>query len=96
MRKRVVAAATLIAAAVVLVLNVVPSSAQQQPQPIAVELLTPRSTFTDDVDLRVKIKHRGERRIIANDKNPDRTVVARITLQPNPSSLGTRTLARSS
>ena len=80
-RNRIAAGAMVTAAALALVLQELPSSAQE-PEPIAIELLTPRSVFTDDVDLKAKIKHHGERRIVANDKDPSRTVVARITLQP--------------
>jgi hypothetical protein len=34
--------------------SVVPSVAQTEPPPIAVEPLTPRSEFTDDVDLKIR------------------------------------------
>ena len=80
-RNRIAAGAVVMATALALVFQVLPSSAQE-PEPITIELLTPRSLFTDDVDLKVRTKHRGERRIVANDKDPSRTVVARITLQP--------------
>ena len=62
-----------------------PSSAQEPPPPIAVEILTPRSEFTDDVAIRVKLKLTGERRSSRTTINmdaPSRTVVARITVQP--------------
>jgi quercetin dioxygenase-like cupin family protein len=45
---------TLIAVLLVGVANVLPSAAQQPP--IATEFLTGRAVFTDDVDLRLKIK----------------------------------------
>ncbi|MBD0282325.1 MAG: cupin domain-containing protein [Thermoleophilaceae bacterium] len=44
--------------------NVLPSAAQQQPQPIASEPLTGRAVFTDDVDLKLKIKLQGEKRAL--------------------------------
>jgi quercetin dioxygenase-like cupin family protein len=82
-RNRLVAGAVLTAAALAMILQVLPSAAQE-PVPIVVEELTPRSEFTDNVDLKAKVKERGEhRRIVANDKDPSRTVVARITLQPD-------------
>ena len=62
-----------------------PSSAQESPPPIAVEVLTPRSEFTDDVAIRIKVKLAGERRSSRTTINmdaPSRTVVARITVQP--------------
>ena len=63
--------------------SVLPSGAQEEPLPIAVELLTPRSTFTDDVALKFRYKLDGHsRRHVINSKDPSRTVVARITVQP--------------
>ena len=58
---------------------VVPSFAQQPPAPIAVELLTGRATFTDNVKLTFKLKDEHQ---TINVKVPSRTVVARITVQP--------------
>jgi quercetin dioxygenase-like cupin family protein len=80
-RKIAILASAMLVAIVALVVSAMPSSAQQPPPPIAVEELTPRSVFTDDVDLKAKVKHNGTREI-ANDKNPSRTVTARITVQP--------------
>ena len=62
-----------------------PSSAQEPPPPINVEVLTPRSQFTDDVAIRIKIKLEGGRRpsrTTINMAAPSKTVVARITVQP--------------
>ncbi|HEX6299676.1 MAG TPA: cupin domain-containing protein [Acidimicrobiia bacterium] len=65
-----------------IVLGTVPLAAQEDPPPIAAEFLTPRSTFTDDVDLLVKIKPDGERTTVVKEKDPSQTVVARFTVQP--------------
>jgi quercetin dioxygenase-like cupin family protein len=62
--------------------NVLPSAAQQPPPPIATEFLTGRAVFTDDVDLKVKIKHHGRKRIAVKSEDPSRTLVARFTVQP--------------
>ncbi len=63
--------------------SVLPSGAQEEPPPIAVELLTPRSEFTDKVGLKVRYKLDGtRRRRVANVRDASRTVVARITVQP--------------
>jgi quercetin dioxygenase-like cupin family protein len=62
-----------------------PSAAQEPPPPIALELLTPRSTFTDDVDFRIRYKLEGTDRPSRNVlhlEDPSRTAVARITVQP--------------
>jgi quercetin dioxygenase-like cupin family protein len=59
-----------------------PSAAQEAPPPIGVEILTPRSTFTDDVDLKVKVKLSGQSTKVVNVEDPSRTVVARFTVQP--------------
>lgn len=63
------------------VATVLPASADSHPPPIAVEELTPRSTFTDDVTLRLKAEDdHGSRKARLND--PSLTTVARITVQP--------------
>lgn len=62
-----------------------PSGAEEvtpAPAAIAVELLTPRSSFTDDVRLKVRLKLDGRRADVVNLKDPSSTVVARITVQP--------------
>jgi quercetin dioxygenase-like cupin family protein len=53
-----------------------------QPQPIAIELLTPRSQITDAVSGQIKIKLDGTATDVINMKNLSRTAVARITVQP--------------
>jgi quercetin dioxygenase-like cupin family protein len=59
-----------------------PSAAQEPPPPIATEFLTPRSGFTDDVDLKVKLRLSGQPTSVVNVEDPSRTVVARFTVQP--------------
>jgi hypothetical protein len=60
-----------------------PSGAQVTPPPIAVELLTPRSEFTDLVRLRAIYRLEGTGRTqVSRVGDPSRTVVARITVQP--------------
>jgi quercetin dioxygenase-like cupin family protein len=71
-----------VALAVGLILGIVPLAAQEDPPPIATEFLTPRSVFTDNVDLLVKIKPEGERTTVVREKDPSRTIVARFTVQP--------------
>ena len=62
--------------------NVLPSTAQQPPPPIATEFLTGRAVFPDDVDLKLKVKtHRGPRTVVKAE-DPSRTLVARFTVQP--------------
>jgi quercetin dioxygenase-like cupin family protein len=53
-----------------------------QTPPIASELLTPRSTFPDDVSLKVKIKLDGRATHVVNVEDPSTTVVGRFTVQP--------------
>ena len=62
--------------------NVLPSAAQQPPPPIAAEILSARAVFTDNVDLKLKIKLDGHGTTVVNTKDPSRTVVARFTVQP--------------
>jgi hypothetical protein len=56
----------------------------QAPLPILIELLTPRSLFTDDVRGQFRIKLNGEQRttVVNIIHDASRTVVARITVQP--------------
>ena len=81
-RKRVAALAAALVAVLLIGANVMPSAAQEPPPPIATEFLTGRAVFTDDVDLKVKIKPDGEATQVVNAKDPSRTVVARFTVQP--------------
>ncbi len=59
-----------------------PLAAQVAPPPIATEFLTDRAVFTDDVDLKIKIKREDGTRDLVNVEDPSRTVVARFTIQP--------------
>ena len=56
--------------------------AQTPPPPIAVELLTQRAVFTDDVELQIRNKLDGHATDVSNSHDPSRTVVAKITVQP--------------
>jgi quercetin dioxygenase-like cupin family protein len=81
-KKRGAVLATALVAVVPISANVLPSAAQQPPPPIATELLTGRAVFTDDVDLKLKIKLHGHRRTVIKAEDPSRTLVARFTVQP--------------
>ena len=77
-----IAAATTVALGLVAV-GVTPLRAQAPPPPILIELLTPRSLFTDDVRGQFRIKLEGEHRTtVVNMHDASRTVVARVTVQP--------------
>jgi quercetin dioxygenase-like cupin family protein len=56
--------------------------APADPEPITVELLTPRSRFTDDVSAVIRVKARDTRARVMHVNDPSFSVVARITLQP--------------
>src|SRR5215213_1567846 len=79
---RAAALATVLIGVVLIGANVLPSAAQQPPAPIATEFLTGRAVFTDNVDLKIKNKLDGKATQVVNVKDPSRTVVARLTLQP--------------
>ena len=81
-RKRVAASAAALVAVLLIGGNALPSSAQEPPPPIATEFLTGRAVFSDDVDLKIKIKLDGGATRVVNSKDPSRTVVARFTVQP--------------
>jgi quercetin dioxygenase-like cupin family protein len=83
-KKRGVVLAMVLIGVALVGANVVPSAAQQPPPPIASELLTGRAVFTDDVDLkiRVRVKQHDRKWIAVKSKDPSRTLVARFTIQP--------------
>jgi quercetin dioxygenase-like cupin family protein len=81
-RKRVLALTVAVIAAVVIIGGVVPLAAQVAPPPIATEILTGRAVFTDDIDLKMKIRREGEPPDVVNAEDPSRTVVGRFTVQP--------------
>ena len=81
-RKLRAAAGAALIAVLVLILNVLPSSAQAPPPPIATEFLTGRAVFSDNVQLKVKIKLDGMKTQVVKVRDPSRTVVARFTVQP--------------
>ena len=79
---RSIAAAIAVALGIVAV-DFMPVRAQAPPPPILIELLTPRSLFTDDVRGQFRIKLEGEHRTtVVNMHDASRTVVAKITVQP--------------
>ena len=51
--------------------------------PIDIQLLTPRSTIPDDASGQFKVKLDGHATNVINMKDLSRTVVAKITVQPN-------------
>lgn len=61
---------------------VLPSAAEDPPPPIAVEPLTPRSDFTDEVSGQIKVKLDGRATTVLNMSDPSRVVTAKITVQP--------------
>jgi quercetin dioxygenase-like cupin family protein len=88
-KKRGAAAAAVLGAVLVISVFVLPSAAQQPPPPIATEFLSGRAEFTDDIRLKLRIKFDGKSghkkwglREHVNVRDPSRTVVARITVQP--------------
>jgi hypothetical protein len=81
-RKRALALTVAVIAAAVIIGGVVPLAAQVAPPPIATEFLTDRAVFTDDIDLRIKVRREGEPPDVVKVEDPSRTVVARFTVQP--------------
>ena len=77
-RRAAVAGAGFVLALALAAVTVLPSLATQH---ITVDILTPRSVFTDVVDIQVRNKLDGAATSVANMADPSRTVVARITVQ---------------
>lgn len=59
-----------------------PSAADGEPPPIAVELLTPRSEFTDEVSGQIRLKLDGQVTNVLNMDDMSRVATAKITVQP--------------
>jgi len=81
-KSRAVVLAAALVGVVVIGANVLPSAAHQVPPPPPAEFLTSRAVFTDDVDLKFKIKLDGRATRVVNVKDPSRTVVAKFTVPP--------------
>jgi quercetin dioxygenase-like cupin family protein len=81
-RKRGPALAAAALTVVLISATALPSAAQQPAPPIATEFLTERAVFTDNVDLKLKVKLGGKANQVVHAKDPSRTVVARFTVQP--------------
>lgn len=62
-------------------IGMLPLAAQEAPLPIATEVLSPRSVFPDDIDMKFKI-NTGEDTEVVKVVDPSRTVTARFTIQP--------------
>jgi Cupin domain len=58
------------------------AQAETPPPPIALEMLTQRAVFTDDVELQIRNKLDGHATDVSNVHDPSRTVVAKVTVQP--------------
>jgi len=56
--------------------------AETAPPPVAIEVLTPRATFTDQVSMRIRLKVEGEGTQVIKTSNASRIVTTRVTVQP--------------
>lgn len=77
-----IAGVTTLMLAAAAAVGVVPSAAQDPPPPIAAEPLTPRSVFTDQIQMKLRLKHDGRETAVVQVDDPSRTVVVRYTVQP--------------
>ena len=62
--------------------TVVPAQSDPPPPPIAVEVLTPRAAFTDEVAMQIRNKVGGTGTEVRNLHPAGRIVTARLTIQP--------------
>ena len=77
-----IAGVTTLMLAAAAAVGVVPSAAQDPPPPIAAEPLTPRSTFIDQIEMKLRLKNDGRETTVVHVDDPSRTVVVRYTVQP--------------
>ena len=81
-RAKLILGSVLLMLAAAFAVNVIPAVAGDPPPPIAAEPLTARSVFTDDIDMKFKLKLHGGRTVVIKVDDPSRTVVVRYTVQP--------------
>jgi quercetin dioxygenase-like cupin family protein len=81
-RPKLILGTVLLMLAAASAVTVVASAAEGPPPPIAAEPLTPRSVFTDEIDMKFKLKLHGGRMVVINVDDPSRTVVVKYTVQP--------------
>jgi quercetin dioxygenase-like cupin family protein len=82
-RPKLILGTVLLMLAAASAVTVVASAAEGPPPPIAAEPLTPRSVFTDEIDMKFKLKLHGGRMVVINVDDPSRTVVVKYTVQPS-------------
>jgi quercetin dioxygenase-like cupin family protein len=76
------AGVTILMLAAAAAVGVAPSAADDPPAPIAAEPLTERALFTDDIHMKLRLKHHGQETAVVQVDDPSRTVVVRYTVQP--------------
>jgi quercetin dioxygenase-like cupin family protein len=81
-RAKLIFGTALLMLAAAAVVNVVPSAAVDPPPPIAAEPLTPRSVFTDAVDMKLKLRTDEGGMTVIHVGDPSRTVDVKYTVQP--------------
>ena len=77
-----IAGVTTLMLAACAAVGVVSSSAADAPAPIASEALTLRSVFTDDINMKLRLKEDQGKTTVVEVDDPSRTVVVRYTVQP--------------
>jgi len=78
----VIAGVTTLMVAASAAVGVVSSAAADPPVPIASEALTLRSVFTDDINMKLRLKEDQGKTTVVEVDDPSRTVVVRYTVQP--------------
>src|SRR6187551_3329707 len=76
------AGVTILMLAAAAAVGVAPSAAEDPPPPIAAEALTQRALFTDDIQMKLRLKDDGQETAVVQVDDPSRTVVVRYTVQP--------------
>jgi len=77
-----IAGVTTLMVAASAAVGVVSSAAADPPVPIAAEALTLRSVFTDDINMKLRLKEDQGKTTVVEVDDPSRTVVVRYTVQP--------------
>jgi hypothetical protein len=82
MRRARNASVLLAIAAISVLLSGGTAHANPTPAPVAIEVLTPRAAFTDDVSLQARLKLDGHGTEVIKSPDASRVVTTKVTMQP--------------
>jgi len=82
LRRLLIAAAALMLGTIGVLIYNASVQAEPEPPPVAIEVLTPRAVFTDDVAMQVRLKVDGQETDVINSSDASRILTTKVTVQP--------------